>query len=299
MRPRPHLPRSSRRGFLALAVAALVCSSTAVSAAPATPASPAIAGVTTVTGSKATSVDIQVPRQAALRNPLHDEGRPSDVQISGGGRFVGFVLVSRDRKFVLYGGKIPEAFNKSKSFLQQHAGEVALGQDVVIPAGNYRLYFLADGKPAKVTLRLKGLSGAKTLTPTRPAKFSLTVPTPDVETAPRAVYAAGADQSIDRDSLFLGFLGVIVEKHAASVLSNCIHIGKPAGPSPYTPPCADTGDTQPYFFTFPATGEGDRMVQGLITTIGVLPKGHYGIGSSAVTATPAKTASYFHFWLGL
>lgn len=285
--------------FAAAALAAATVTAPSSSAAPAAPAPAAVAGVTTVTGSKAAYVDVRVPRQAALRDPMFDEGRPSDVQISGDGRFVGFVLVSKDRKFVLYGGKIPEEFNKSKSFLRLHLGGEEVGQDVVVPAGDYRLYLLADGKPAKATLRLKGLTGTRALAPTRPADYQLTVPEPDVETSPRAVFAAGADQPVAADSLFLGFLGVVVEQHAASYLSNCYHIGEPEGPSPYTPPCADTGNTQPYFFGFPAQGEGGRFVEGLITTIGPVGAGHYGVGSSAITATPATTASYFHFWLGL
>src|SRR3954447_19636206 len=146
-------------------VVALLCGATATGAAAAT-ALPALAGTTVIAGSKSARLRVTVPRAARLPMVSTPDFGESAWTATGAGRFLGFVLrpaggPGTDSTPTVVGAKLTHCYAAACqpaatavqrvdvfSFAANRAG------GFTIPAGTYDLYLLADGAPAKLTLRL-------------------------------------------------------------------------------------------------------------------------------------------------
>jgi hypothetical protein len=148
-----------------------------------------LGGVNVISGDHIAGMSVHIPRPTSIEG---DSFSNDDVSYSGRGRIVGLVLVEEDTRL----SKAAELVSVRWSFCGK-PGCRPRGDDVEeitstsdwrgkrweIPAGDYRLYLVADGAPVDVTLRLKGLEGRTSLRPTdlvggRIAAPSATVPDP-------------------------------------------------------------------------------------------------------------------------
>lgn len=144
-----------------------------------------LGAVNVISGSDLTSVPVHVPRDATI------EGDPfsnDDISYSGPGRVVGLALVEE-------GGPVRKAYELVSvrwSFCgapgcepDEYADELTTSPEFGkkrwrVPAGDYRLYLVADGEPVDVTLRLHGLDGTTAIRPAAPAAGRIAAPTASV-----------------------------------------------------------------------------------------------------------------------
>lgn len=166
----------------------------------------ALARVTTVVGDRPTSVRVTVPAdttldlkarlgQKRLRDP---KGPNNDIQLEGDGRFVDVVLAADPHQpgsspqWPIVAGRFSEcdeAGCRSKRVIN-YTGSLS-GNEV--PAGNYRLYLIADRSPARVTLRFGSeLSGHQTLHPDEPASVDLQTPSQSIANDGSNLWSAGS-----------------------------------------------------------------------------------------------------------
>jgi hypothetical protein len=143
-------------------------------AAPAHAAWPALAGTTTIEGSQTGYATVRLDRPLEL--DLFD-GIPA--QVSGGGRFHGAIL-RRDGgrgegafHALLLRGDGMEAYEGDALSIWATDEEYESERDTkTMPAGLYRLYLIADGRPTSVRLTLP-LPGSTTVTPEVPVRQTL------------------------------------------------------------------------------------------------------------------------------
>ena len=145
-----------------------------------------------------------------------------DITVDGRGRFVGLALVEdpypgyRDyNRFFMAGrfGGCDERGCKTTNEAVETMFEASkdAGARFVVKAGEYRLYLLADGAPVKVTFRLHGLRGKRTLRSTVAATEDLkTSPTRvDLEPGGGRVWSAGS--SFDGGQVGFSFSSLVMK----------------------------------------------------------------------------------------
>lgn len=167
---------------------------------------PVLARKTIVEGAETGWLRVRLPEAA-------DVGLEPPV-VTGDGRLIALYLLEEDdgvvgRNAAYYAlerfGWCAERACTPNPFASPSSGALT-GRDGKLPAGTYRLYFVADGAPASVTIELSGLSGATRLHPRFTAEhelqtFSQREPLPG--TAP--FYSAGAEAPIEGPGVaFLG-----------------------------------------------------------------------------------------------
>ena len=142
-------------------------------------------GATTLVGSQGAVIRVRVPQLAALTIDR-------DTEIQGNGDFVGFDLSPYPVQ--LDAGSPPSPEIGSVLVVGRVGGTVHYQSRSApqVAAGEYLLYLLADGLPARVTFHLGGLDGALELSPTHPAPFDARVLVPNVTVeADPVIYSAG------------------------------------------------------------------------------------------------------------
>ena len=170
-----------------------------------------LAATTVLTGTASAVVPVRLTKPATFRQPQADP-KSNAVAVEGKGRFVGFALVEQSAdpdRTVIISGRVPSRLRAGKttdltsSALSSRHG----GVDPVwtLPKGDYNLYLLTDGSPAKVTLRLGGLAGSSTLKPTRKAAF--TVKQPAERLVGQGASSAGDNAVTRGETLTFGWLG--------------------------------------------------------------------------------------------
>ena len=166
--------RATRRTLISATMVA-VCAAGAPAANAAAP--PALGAVNVVSGSRTAYVDVRLPRTVTLRTPF---GGGDDIAVSGGAALTAVVLVGRSgaARGVTIAGGASSVSGDVQRFLMPVPEFPTLGggsyEDVktfadttVMPAGTYRLYFVSSAR-ATVTLRLRGLTGRRALSPRTP-----------------------------------------------------------------------------------------------------------------------------------
>jgi hypothetical protein len=147
--------------------------------------------------------------------------------------------------------------------------------DVLVPAGDYRLYLLTDGSPARVTLTLPGLpAGEQTLTPEFSTPSSLTDPPLIRETATPHSWIFGSE----RTATSAGFFTTQLHTESNSGYADsqlCFYEGKSESDDPFGSGCSDTTPGSVY------TEDGWR-VQGHTSVL--IRRGTYGIGAQVTRA---------------
>lgn len=234
--------RGTRSRVLLAAGALLLAGfATPVTAAPS--AAPALAGTITVTGSRTASIPVRLTKPLVIDR---DAFRKT-VRTTGAGRGVGFLLV-QDGPDPIYIGSIrlsycdkPGCVDKlplnllPTRTLQDDEGRLLL------PAANYRLHVLADGKPTRTTFRLPGLSGSQALRPTKPSGPGIVQPTvtQDIQAGgERVVYSGGVEPSQDSKRGFAIFaIQADSREWVGAAVGFCFYNNKPREEVAYAPGC--------------------------------------------------------------
>ena len=137
--------------------------------AVAAPARTSLGGTVRVTGSRTTVVEVRLPKAVDISSFQ----APKGSSITGSGRVVGLMLLdaklgTRAVSYLRYGFctapgcTSPLAHNW---FLAR--GDGPTKPVATIPAGDYRLVLVTDGRPVTVVLKLPGLKGTSNLRPAR------------------------------------------------------------------------------------------------------------------------------------
>jgi hypothetical protein len=153
--------------------------STLVSVAPAHGQEPVtLAGTTVVEAQKSGMARVRIPQDARWRVA---SGDLPGLTFDGGGRFAAVYLRRLaapldDPQFAVAWQDEPCAASGCDK-REQNAGLKTTpdGRDLLLPAGEYELAFIVDDKPASATIRLEGLEGTTTFSPTKQVKATIAV----------------------------------------------------------------------------------------------------------------------------
>lgn len=213
--------------------------------------------VNTIVGTDSSVMLVRLPEDAYLAHQPF--GSNPDVEISGRGRLLGVVLTKEEEEHAFQGPAIFAGLwhacsergcssGKKRSLEQQflNTSEVReRGDRVFLPAGDYRLFLIADGARAVVRLRLHGLEGSTTLSPSKPADVHLENPEAQISSSPLGVvHAAGRTRRLQGRGL--GF-ALAWSNSPISVYGRrgvCVYRGIPPVPESlaYSPSCGgETG----------------------------------------------------------
>lgn len=243
---------------LVVCVPGTVLSSQAASAA-ANSRPPALRGVTTIVGSDTGWAKVRLPRDV---DPFGNyEGqvveRPG-YDLRGNGRVIGFVLTAeRGREELgegptLFGWSIGRCMRpacQARGFLTSWVFTRNLPREdgkEILPAGDYRLYLIADGAPVRIRMELAGLKGRGTIAPTRHASAELTSLRPlAAKKGDDTVYWGGTSSALSGSGFALAELWMDGDEVEDGV-GSCIYETRepPDGDAAYMPPCplADVSD---------------------------------------------------------
>lgn len=224
---------------LAAAVAAVVLPP----AATAAPTPPALAGTVTVTGSATASIPVRLTKPLVIDRTTYGK----TVRTTGPGRAVGFLLVKDGSDVIRLGFTRLSFCDKPGCVDKEPLKIVSTRADrdskdrSVYPAGNYRLYVIADGKPTSTTFRLPGLTGTQTLRPKKPAGPATVRPTvvQDIQAGgQRAVYTGGVEPSQNSQRGF-GLFAIQADSRewVGAAVGFCFYENKPRQELAYAPGC--------------------------------------------------------------
>lgn len=242
---------------------------------------PTLAGVNEISASRASRLVVNVPRAARW------ECEP--LQIKSSSRIAGLVLV-RDTPDRLHQPLVAIRWPRDTI---DNVDMSACPDGVTVPAGRYLLYVLADA-PAKVVLRLKGLTGSRSLTAIKAARYQPAFPPPTLSGTPgNGVYSAGSEGTLRSNGfLYSAVWADVFVGNVAQKMGVCAYEGAPGGPAlvHYGPGCLRGGFE--YGSEFLLAGGGWQAV-----AIWGVPRGTYGLGGYYLGAGITNRAGVFSFWL--
>lgn len=286
-----------------------------------------LAGRNVITGSRTAHVPVRVPRPTTIdvRESLRRAGGPNpSIAVKGNGPFVGIVLTQDEPDEadpLLVAGRFHECAGPACprgrapiNHVYPAAGEEIGGSktppNLRVPAGDYRLYLIADEGPAQVTVRLSGLPGTRLVAPRVEAPGITRRPEvrKDINTG-GAYYGAGWDFMGGRNGIWVGMLQFRSENYAGEY-GACRY----KGPAP--PPEQIAYGVQCGALTATPIGDGARVdvaagdadtdrftLKAMFSWDGSSlppnPRGHYGAGlwyrSSVPVQRPTSQAFYLSF----
>jgi hypothetical protein len=187
-----------------------------------------------VTGSSSGTALVTVPRDATF------DGKTGDnpyFRFTGGGRFAGVLLASAGSDLIrdgvlLFVGRYgfcgtPGCTPKEMTQVLTLSGTDG---EAVLPAGNYRLYLVAEDA-ASVHMKLDGLSGKTTIVPDGRIDAKVSEPESAISAPRNVAYSSG--QAYDFKGAY-GFtfkvLSIAGEAWAAGRYGSCIYRGNPPLP---------------------------------------------------------------------
>ena len=308
----PAYGRSVAAGALA---ATLLLVLPTAEAAPARPV--ALAGTIVVTAKRSGTMRVVLPRPARVDF--------SEIKrLQSGGRFYGLVLrhETADAWVESIGiGNCARAGCKplfpysgmNCVCVRQPDGTMTIGEGT-LPAGNYRLYVVADGAPVTMRMTLRGLSGSVTVTPTQPARVSILEPKPDVTVAaasapvePGAIFSAGSTHTVpSRGGHFVMVLWKLhPAPHVPTLAGQCVYDGPVSGSHPYQHPCSDGHGAKPFVTGNAATGQAGptllgQYVSSFTSSFEFLPADEstkFSIGAYGNTVGPAEDPHLQQLWI--
>ena len=294
-------PRWHALGVLAAATALVTVAAGTPGPARAASLEPVhtLLGTTAINGTEAAVLRVRVPEDATLLDPAF---HPGSVVVAGKGSFVGFALTSTEPepRRVLVGGRLPWALPGGDPAVVALIPLKGFPFDdrYVIPAGEYDLYLLTDGDvPVSITLALRGLAGASSLTPTEPVRYETRMPPARVGAAEASNYYTSGDHAplvtqgllfASRHSRYSAFVSERVE--------TCIYARATDAQTDFGPGCLPDGNGLAFIgsdLTAVATG-GSRIDYGGIAGIG---PGTFGIGFNQQSVGKVEDVEHFALWL--
>lgn len=256
---------------------------------------PALARKTIVEGAETGWLRVRLPEPARLS---HDP-----AVITGDGRLVALYLMHEEDWAVRKNGAYlaVERFGWcaeracSPDPFASTSGGARTSRDGTLPAGTYRLFLIADGAPASVTIELRGLSGATRLRPRFEAEHELRTlePREPVEGV-GPFYSAGAEKPFDGPGI--SFLGHYFDPDGpgAATFGYCVYRkdapGDPA--TAYLPPgCPTTRLSNTWLrYQTPTTSH----VMGFTLGMTEIPA---ALGAWHVASAPVSTSVTIGLWL--
>jgi hypothetical protein len=205
-----------------------------------------LAGKNVIEGSAPSVIDVRIPRDVEIDLKIRgysERGPSSTVSLAGGGRAVGIALTEHppvglvnNKKFLLAGRfstcAEPGCFSPGDVVNFQWPRATAEERWDTLLAGDYRLFLITDGAPVKVTLRLRGLRGSKSIRPTAPTPLDLqTPPISLTHTNGPSYYAAGSTFQTGTRGFAVTLLSVRGPKDPVwAPYGACAYWGGPAKP---------------------------------------------------------------------
>lgn len=164
-----------------VAASALLAALAVPVVAPAQAAGPMqLPGTLVLTGTATGGVRVHIPRATSIDIAPKDDRNGKAVTISGKGRFVGAVIEQHAKRDKTYDPRdrsvyalryslcgTPTCTAPAYYFGVSIEPSHKFSNTPTLPAGDYDVFLVADGQPTTVTLRFKGLSGSRTVTPAR------------------------------------------------------------------------------------------------------------------------------------
>jgi hypothetical protein len=231
-------------------------------------------------------VKITLPRAASLAGIPG----PGFAAVQGKGRYVGFVLYQEKAGGLrILGGKARGSALGTYVLPLQGAN---LGSSYALPAGDYRLYLLADGSPATVTLIFKGLgAGTVAVQPQRQVRYKLATPSPTLATPGGANFVyGGAAGRLHGQGIAFDFLRTANNNFMVSNTQMCFYEGAPpAAPIAYAPGCLNASITPVITEIAPGVGRTEGAIFGGSAD---LPAGVYAQGFNRMAASITEKLEY-------
>lgn len=221
-----------------------------------------LAGQTVIRGSSTGKVPVRLSEPVTLPNV--PQGQPGGVTVTGEGRYVGWALVADGgdpARIIITGGRVgtglPADGTGRDSAVLNLSMTPALdpvAEAWELPAGDYHLYLIADGKPAEVTLPLKGLSGTVALTPAVPVSHRIDRPEPRYGAVGNE--GAGSTGTLEGPGLLMQLASTLSTPSVGQVFTNCYYVGENASAeATYAPGCPEADVGLQSVFTNPNIGE--------------------------------------------
>jgi hypothetical protein len=241
---------------LALAGAALAVQPVSAAARPA-----ALAGLTTLVADRSGSVDLDLLQDATIQ--LQPDGSTRDVTLTGKGRLVYVNLVhasGSDGIFVYrttqagrqvgYTGVAGTTYPRGSScpdgpppvttvygVYEPCTPTQPTPKYVVLHQGHYHLRVLTDGAPLRLTLRLHGVTGERTIRPTKALTSSVT-PLARIDATAGRIARAQANVRVAATSDALLDLDVVHAPNAAAFgQTSCVYSPGPVAVTDYATHC--------------------------------------------------------------
>lgn len=271
----------------ACATVALIAGLLATQPGVAVGASP-VDGALTITGSEPGYVTIQL-RDAHLI----DWEFETSIRVAGTGNLFGFLLrpdtdvpTARPAFGLLRSDPGVFCYDTCEGASGQIALSIAEADDlrngVRFPPGNYRLYLVADGRPATVVIPFTGPGAARAVTP------ETKVPVSIVGGVLEAVGEAGAERAFGRSlkttvpSLLFSAVGVHSQVQAANEMHTCWYEGDPGqSPAAYGMRCPEGGA---YYYSPVLSARARSFGTAIWGWVLGAPPGIYGLGGGAFVA---------------
>lgn len=267
-----------------------------------------LGGLNIIKGTKAASIPVRLTEPAKVF--YNHYGEKADFKVKrASGSFVGAVLVSEDFDFeddgsitgrAILAGAVPGRENAT-SVIYDYT-RTGRDDEGSLPAGNYRLYLLTNGKPASVSLRLHGLSGRKVVRPTNASDLDIESPAPEVDVGDNHnVYSAGSHAKLEREGLLFKMFSLDRPLSTVGFSQFCTRIGRPepvAHPLMWGPGCPSLNDRllsiSPEVIVDPTTHYQTVTYGGAIGRPGV-----YGQGVYMTSAALVDELAWTGIWLSL
>lgn len=259
--------------------------------AEAGPASVALGGVNVLFGNKTSMTPVTLDREVVVS--LY--GLSKLVSLEGRGRSLGFALIgppvsSGPRPFLsrvrlgFCGSPGCSSGKDEVASFTTFDGDYDLAEGkVTLPKGDYHLYLIADGAPARVVFNLPGLEGRARFRPLGKARFGVTEPEVGVhETATNTIYSNGDVLDMSGEQSYnINALRVESTAWAAGQIAHCIYDqDPPPAPAGFGPGCPG-GASVPVTDVLVSPIPGTRIYATAATRSG---PGILGHGSWAATA---------------
>ena len=305
--------RCSRWGSRRAAVLVSLLASLLLPLAPAGAASPvALARTNVLTATRPSAVTVRVPRAASLVIDDSTASSPNVEIKASSGRIAGFVLTPLRRSdpnvsstiLLLQVGACSTAACKPAPY-EYVSGGLGLPtqrlspstRKVTLPAGDYALRAITDGAPVRVTMRLDGLSGSRTLPVTRPHAVTLrTDSAPSSATGVDPLRNVGVTHRFHSDvGLMFHVILAAYEPHVRSYAGVCLYLDAKPPTGRYHPGCPSAASENRYEAGYPAL-RYERVIYGADIA---LRAGEWTVGSYLTGAGAKSSLTVVTLWTDL
>lgn len=207
----------------------------------------------------AASSKIRVRLDKPSRFTLPDRTDAGSLRLSGGGRMIGFVLkstsVTGDPVLILGGRTINGDRRHHMAMTMTPETLPPSAPAWTLPAGEYDLYLMTDGAPARLALMLdKGVTGRSDYRMSQRVATQVARPTPEGLT--QGHQAASATGKLNGRGALLSIAALRHSFHVSEVFFQCTYAGQPQI-TDFAPGCPGADTASPSVVSSLALGKGE------------------------------------------